>query len=349
MGKSSIELTLKQLIDLGVINLKKKKRNRRVRRKFQASRQSDIAEPQPNKNEIPRTGSQGYSTPFYLPTLQPNSDSLRLRDDNQNLNTRLLEYNQQLANTNQEATDFQNKTKTAFLHVLNSMSAPPASIGYADDDSIGAFAATEGSDSFKSMDNTEPLVEEIDTPINYDEATTRLQQAGVFSNLVLGGARRIIPTPSTGGFASPDYVRKYERESNPAPVAKLDFTTPRTSAKPRRVSIEEPQTPNQPVLPMKEVPSTEFDFVERSARKPTTTEINKWKEWYTKLAGDRADSDILSSKRRTVLEPAVVDLLKKRYQKLGGANKMVLSSKDAKEIARNVEQLERLNNIYSSI
>lgn len=352
MGKSSIELTLKQLIDLGVINLKKKKRNRRVRRKFRAPRQSDIAEPQQNKNEIPRTGSQGYSTPFYLPTLQPNSDSLRLRDDNQNLNTRLLEYNQQLANTNQEATDFQNKTKTAFLHVLNSMSAPPASIGYADDDSIGAFAATEGSDSFKSMDNTEPLVEEIDTPvkqINYDEATTRLQQAGVFSNLVLGGARRIIPTPSTGGFASPDYVRKYEREGNPTPVTKLDFTTPRTSAKSRSVSIEEPtvQTPNQPVLPMEEVPSTEFDFVERSARKPTTAEINKWKDWYTKLAG--ADSKILSSKRRSVLEPAVVDLLKKRYQKLGGANKMVLSSKDAKEIARNVEQLERLNNIYNDI
>ena len=117
MGKSSIELTLKQLIDLGVIKLKKKKRNKRVRRKIQAQNKSDIAEPQP---EIPRAGSQGYSTPFYLPTLQPNSDALRLRDDNQNLNTRLLEYNQQLANTNQEATDFQNKTKISIsLNLIN--------------------------------------------------------------------------------------------------------------------------------------------------------------------------------------------------------------------------------------
>jgi hypothetical protein len=165
---------------------------------------------------------------------------------------------------------------------------------------------------------------------------------------VFRGARRAATTPSTGGFASPDYVRTYERESNPAPVAKLKFETPRTS---RRVSIEEPavQTPNQPVLPMEEVPSAEFDFVERSARKPTTVEISKWKEWYTKLAGDRVDNDILSSKRRAVLEPAVVDLLKKRYEKLGGANKMVLSSKNTKEIARNVEQLERLNNIYNDI
>jgi len=166
MGKSSIELTLKQLIDLGVIKLKKRKRNKRVRRKPLTQKQNEIAEPQqlPQPNNM-NERSQGYSTPFYLPTLQPNSDSLRLRDDNQNLNTRLLEYNQQLANTNQEATDFQNKTKSAILHVLNSMNAPQTTIGYADDDSVGAFAATEGSDSFKSTDDTKPLIEEIDTPI----------------------------------------------------------------------------------------------------------------------------------------------------------------------------------------
>jgi len=172
---------------------------------------------------------------------------------------------------------------------------------------------------------------------------------------VFGGARRATTTPSTGGFASPDYVRTYERSSDQAPVAKLTFATPRTS---RRVSIqpevEEEQvstvleTPNQPIIP-KEVPSTEFEFVERSVKNPTKAEINQWKEWYTKLASDNADEEILSSKRRTVLEPAVIDLLKKRYQKLGGANKMVLSSKNAKEIARNVEQLEQLNKIYSSI
>ena len=95
---------------------------------------------------------QGYSTPNYLPMY---TDALRLRDDNLNLNTRLLEQEQLLENSKQDADEFQNKTRAAFMHVFNNMASAPT-LGYSDYDADGAFGGNGGSDYFRSMNDIRP-------------------------------------------------------------------------------------------------------------------------------------------------------------------------------------------------
>jgi hypothetical protein len=305
MGKSSIELTLKQLIALGIIKLKKRRRRKRVRAYEQISEN-----PRTPMNETASSvvlGPKGYSTPFYLPTLQPNSDSLRLRDDNQNLNTRLLEYQQQLAISNQEANDFQNKTKAAIYHVLNSMSNQNT-IGYTDTDDAGAFGATAGSDAFKSMRSDEedsgPQVDEIDDeyPVTSEPViSSPSKQPSVYSQLVYGSIKQA----AGGGL-----------------------------------------TPNQPIRQSEKPPSGEVDFVPKTRGKASRAELESWREWYQRLADENADDAILASTKRTEIEAAIIKILVQRYRRLGGDNNLVLKSKDSKEVAREVKRLEKLNQIF---
>jgi hypothetical protein len=174
MGKDTIELTLKQLIDLGIINIKKSKRKKKHKqyKKLLQKSKDEVFSPY----KTPSGHMAGYSTPYHLPYLQQNTDVLRVRDDNQNLNTRLLEYKNQLENTKQEAEDFRNRSKSAFHYLLNSIANPSSSIGYSDDDAVGAFGATEGSSSFRvqvnnapdtvvRLDDGGPTIEEYETPL----------------------------------------------------------------------------------------------------------------------------------------------------------------------------------------
>ena len=79
MGKDTIELTLKQLIDLGIINIKKSKRIKKHKgfKKLSQKSKDDIFSPY----KTPSGHMIGYSTPYHLPTLQQNTDALRVRDD----------------------------------------------------------------------------------------------------------------------------------------------------------------------------------------------------------------------------------------------------------------------------
>ena len=92
MGKSSIELTLKQLIDLGIIKLKKRKRKRKGKqvKQYISNIKSDSSH------------MQGYSTPITdaSKSFYQNTDALRLRDAQEDLRIKQLEQDIQNKNIN---------------------------------------------------------------------------------------------------------------------------------------------------------------------------------------------------------------------------------------------------------
>ena len=117
MGKSSIELTLKQLIDLGIIKLKKKKRRRKQKR---------VKQYMPDNIKSDSSGMVGYSQTSPPNNLNQNSDALRLRDAQADINTRQFEQRLQLEDAKLQLEDlkhnsneFEFKSKQAFLYVLN--------------------------------------------------------------------------------------------------------------------------------------------------------------------------------------------------------------------------------------
>ena len=90
--KNGLLLTLKQLIKLGVINLKKKRKNKNKNKRLQQIEafEKGITDAVPFNPQNKRYSNfVGSSAP---PQMMPYTDNLRLRDSNDNFNTRLLEY-----------------------------------------------------------------------------------------------------------------------------------------------------------------------------------------------------------------------------------------------------------------
>ena len=108
--KEGLLLTLKDLIKLGVINLKKKgKKKRRVQANgslrqeatFQKVRRKEDPFSKGNNFNPMSMGQQRYKefvNASQPPTQQQYTDNLRLRDSNDNFNTRLREYKDTLEN-----------------------------------------------------------------------------------------------------------------------------------------------------------------------------------------------------------------------------------------------------------
>jgi len=392
MGKSSIELTLKQLIDLGIIKLKKKRKNKKQKR---LKRLQQI----PNEVFSPFKSSsnhmKGYSTPFHLPVLNQNTDALRLRDAQAELNTKQLEQKLLLEDAKQGANDFQQKTKDAFQYVFNTITNPSSS-GYTEDDAVGAFGAVGGSDTFRPMRDIEPdtaikmrdypTIQEIDdeepeenTPLISVERQPQIQspqqeQTPTKSKSIFGlvGLKNPFkntklfspsmldsmeepPRSDSGDFDETDSVDAfgYNQPYQPLPerptlVNSQGFRLPEVILQPASAGggKQAGGTPQQPIQ-QKEVSSGDYQHINKSTKKPTKSEIQEWKIWYEDLAGDNTDSFILSSNKRSVIEPAIVKLLLKKYKSVGGDNSKILKSKDSKEVAREITKLKRLNKILA--
>ena len=110
--KNGLLLTLKQLIKLGVINFKKKKRKNKNKRLQQIEAFENALNTSVPVNPQTRRYADfvGSGAP---PQFQPNTDALRLRDSNDIFNTRLLEYKNDLVDQ-----------KLLFLLVLLVLLAP---------------------------------------------------------------------------------------------------------------------------------------------------------------------------------------------------------------------------------
>ena len=103
------------------------------------------------------------------------------------------------------------------------------------------------------------------------------------------------------------------------------------------------------------MPSILFDIIDYVKNKSGTIEISYfpkkeeimlWKDWYEKLPGEDVDTGILSSNKKSVIEPAIIKILIKDYKSLGGDNKDILKSKDSKVIALELEKFKKLKNIF---
>ena len=349
MGKNSIELTLQQLIDLGVINLKKRKRQKHVKRLRRQQRMTDDIFSQ---NKTPSSHMRGYATPNYLPQLNQNTEALRLRDDNQTLNTRLLEQKLLLENSKQDAEAFQDKTKAAFMHVFNTITTP--ALGYSDYDADGAFGGSDGSDGFRSMrDNRQdavisepdeipapsPAIQEVDDDDAYDRSYIRTYGVSSPYSSGLRGRKKF------------NAAEAYIAAARPSPSASVDDERGRAALFER--------TPDQPILKagggggggggaaLPEIGSDNYDHVNATKAKPTKEELGQWRRFYQSLAGDDADPAILNSTRRTVIEPAIVKILIQQYKDLKGNKKEILMSKNSKQIAMEVASLKQLKQIFA--
>jgi hypothetical protein len=394
MGKSSIELTLKQLIDLGIINLKKKRKNKKQKRVKRLQQiQNEVFSPLKSSSDHL---TKGYSTPFHLPVLNQNTDALRLRDAQAELNTRQLEQKLLLEDAKQGANDFQQKTKDAFQYVFNTITNPSSS-GYTEDDGVGAFGAVGGSDSFRPMRDIQPdtaikmgdypTIQEIDdeepeenTPLINVERQPQIQspqqdQTPIKSKSLFGLVGLKNPFKNTklfspamldsmeeparsdsGDFDETDSVDAfgYNQPYKPLPerptlVNSQGFRLPEVILQPSSAGGGGKQaggTPQQPIQ-QKEVSSGDYQHINKSTKKPTKSEIQEWKSWYEDLAGDNTDSFILSSNKRSVIEPAIIKILLKEYKSVGGDNSKILKSKDSKEVAREITKLKRLNKILA--
>lgn len=165
--KSGLLLTLKELIKLGVIKIKKRRRRRGLSttKKLIQEQQRSI-------------GQDKYNA--FVTTSSPNpiaySDALRLRDENRNFDTRLLEYkNQQqeqkllLEDQQQQQQQLQQRQQqiqdviTQGIPIVNNLAMRLRS-GFTDDDNIDV-SETFGSDNFKTQqDIADPELRQMPSP-----------------------------------------------------------------------------------------------------------------------------------------------------------------------------------------
>ena len=154
--KNGLLLTLKQLIKLGVIKLKKKRKNKNKRLQQIDAFEKGITNAVPFNPQNKRYSDfVGSSTP---PQMTPYTDNLRLRDSNDNFNTRLLEYKNDLTSQQQIINEQQTKHKELvddvdagrqwIMRELRPVSYDYGTSGYAYDDDI-IVSQTSGSDSFE--------------------------------------------------------------------------------------------------------------------------------------------------------------------------------------------------------
>jgi len=170
--KSGLLLTLKQLIKLGVINLKKKRRRRPKR---------DSTQKSPFQQGVNSIDTQGMGPQRYkdflsassAPNPQAYSDPLRLRDETRDLQTRLMEQKnqQEIQNVLLENQRIQQENITSEIEkgkkfamgqladTIWADSVEPVDEGYSDKDNFDV-AKTEGSRGFKSQQLNEPNYEE---------------------------------------------------------------------------------------------------------------------------------------------------------------------------------------------
>jgi hypothetical protein len=320
MGKSSIELTLKQLIDLGIINLKKRKRKRKGKR---------VKQYLPNNIKSDSSGMVGYSTPITdaSKSFYQYSDPLRLRDEQDRLRIKQLEQDIQNKNvidfTNQKMLenqnilrDYYNKREIQNEPFIEEPDEDLPQKGFTEDDGLGIMGASATDDMFVPQINRQP-------------------NQGGFADI----------DEETFGL-SPEAVAK---EQTPlANLSEEEFEV----EQPAQVGFAEEEDPpikivNQQGFALPQMILKEGGIPKQSPRKgrPTKEPLRYYQNRYEEILGDQVDPQILSSRRVKDIEPTLVELLLSEYISLGGANKQILKSKNAKLID---DELKLLKDLFKS-
>lgn len=318
MGKSSIELTLKQLIDLGIINLKKRKRKRKGKR---------VKQYLPSNIKSDSSGMVGYSKSVssdVSKSFNPNSDALRLRDEQERLRIKQLEQDMQNKNvidfTNQKMLENQNILRDYYnkREIQNEpfIEEPDTEKGFTEDDGVGIMGASPSDDMFVPQINRQPA-------------------QGGFADI----------DEETFGI-SPEAVAKEQ-----TPLANLSEEEFEVDQPAEKGFAEEEKPPikivNQQGFALPQMILKEGGIPKQSPRKgrPTKEPLRYYQNRYEEILGDQVDPQILSSKRVKDIEPTLADLLLSEYISLGGKNEQILKSKNAKLID---DELKLFKDLFKS-
>jgi|688.fasta_scaffold12347_17 hypothetical protein len=256
--KSGLLLTLKELIKLGVIKIKKKRRKRGL----STTKKSIQAQLPPVQQSM---GQQKYDA--FVTTSAPNpqaySDALRLRDENRNFDTRLLEYknqqqqqkllldNQQQLQQRLQQDQQQQQLEQQRLQQIqdqqeqyiitqgipavqnllartSAIEAQRASKGFVEDDNVDVIKVN-GSDDFKTQqDIADPELREMPQAPQSRQPLTPLQQPGMSSDEMYQDINQSIEKALTP--KPPQQLLKYSSENEYEDIPEKQ-TTPVPSGK----------------------------------------------------------------------------------------------------------------------
>ena len=314
MGKSSIELTLKQLIDLGIINLKKRKRKRkgkRVKQYIVDGIKSDSSH------------MKGYSMPVNTDASKSffqNTDALRLRDAQEDLRIKQLEFK----NIAQERFDKQIKFEEDANQFLDQYyqniprqqsEIPKPERGFAEDDGLGIMGASTTDDMFVPQINRQ------------QEFPQQIPQQVRFADIDEEGAFGV----------DPQDVADMEIRRIPKQTLK-EVQQPKQGAEP----LPEPVLRNIQGLRLPEViiqkaPTQSPKSILKG--RPSKEDIKYYQSWYETLKGEDADDKILNSNKKSEIEKELIKILLPIYKSKGGNNSIILKSKNAELIRDAIDDL----------
>lgn len=314
MGKSSIELTLKQLIDLGIINLKKRKRKRKGKR--------------PKKYIVDgirsdSSGMVGYSTQLTdaSKSFNPNSDALRLRDAQEDLRIKQLEFK----NIAQERFDkqivFENEAN-AFLNEFyqpkrQPRQEPRQQQGFSEDDGVGIMGQSATDEQFKPQINRQEqqpqLIPQQQAQVKFADIDE--EPFGLAPQEIQEMEVRTIPKPKN-------------IELNPAKQAGGEMPDP---------VLRNVQGFGMPEVILQQAPTQSPRGILKG--RPSKEDILYYQSWYESLTGEDADERILNSKKKSEIEKEIIKILLPVYKSKGGSSSIILKAKNAEIVRDAIDQL----------
>jgi hypothetical protein len=313
MGKSSIELTLKQLIDLGIINLKKRKRKRKGRR--------------PKKYIVDgirsdSSGMVGYSTQLTdaSKSFNPNSDAFRLRDAQEDLRVKQLEFkniaqerfDKQIA-FEDDANDFLNQYYQN-LPKRQQTEQPRQQQGFSEDDGVGIMGKSATDEQFKPQINRQEQQPQL---IPQQEAQVRFAD---IDEEPFGVAPQEIQEMEITRIPKPKNIElKQAGEELPDPV------------------LRNVQGFGMPEVILQQAPKASPRSILKG--RPSKEDILYYQSWYESLTGEDADYTILNSKKKSEIEKEIIKILLPVYKSKGGNNSIILKAKNAEIIRDAIDQL----------
>lgn len=374
--KNGLLLTLKQLIKLGIIKFKKKRRNRNKSK----MRETDAFEKGLNSSVPfnPQTKRYadfvGSSAP---PLMTPYTDNLRLRDSNDNFNTRLMEYKndlvgQKLLLNNQQIShkELENDIDAKSEIIMRELRHLTYQSGYVIDDPVDV-SQTYGSLTFQPQ-TSQPTTPETSSAI--PPTPRSLTEDDFFTS----DAEAVLQPPPTN---EPIVQSDSDEEINTPPITikTKRKTQPRTRPRTRRgvsfsdeegnpLSFEKAEKaegghmasgsgaseagegeaggaggggastnfPNEPVPKHNNYPFSP-ERIPYSKTKPSVAEVQQWKQWYL-LLGLKDPSILQMNTRSSYMKPILAKSLDE-YKKLRGEkDPNILKSKDPRVIYKAVKQ-----------
>lgn len=332
MGKRTIELTLKELVDLGIVKRKKKRRK--------GKRYLKKGIPVRSSNEGLVGSSQVVASSVFNP--QTYTDALRLRDAQTEANTRLLELKQNEEDVKRKLLQneaFQQYTEesfqqggSAFRYIMDNL--PKRGIeGYDDTDNIGAFARSTNDSEFKAQIPSPPQYLPSQQPpqqlpldffgVSPEDVLTAEQASGTSPR----SPRSARSVASSGGassvrsFMAPSPQAEFQQipeRQTPSPrFAVEQYGSPKIGFTPKGLSLKQPVS--EPSSPLKEAqqevvqPAFEPSSIRRIPNPESEAKRQLLLEEYKRLGG--TDPKVLAYKQNAKIQQALKKLVEKQVEK----------------------------------